>query len=394
MYDEIYKDFCCGGIAVEHPEPVWRNEKGEVVESEEQAFGLKSAYELIHPDWLLFVDEVGSNTSQAKDGNVGGQLYLCSVDGRPQQRAATKDAHFTVLGFTAADGQPVMCAIIFAAKTFREEWRTGFDTFAQWVGEPDDIAVNCGDGKQYPFGPVCVFKGKTIPCFCCCSESGSITAELLTAMLKQLDELEVFDRSTGLNPFLILDGHGSRFELEFLEYVNTCETKWNVNIGLPYGTSYWQVGDSTEQNGCFKMALTKAKQSLVTEKNDAGLPFEINKTDVVKLVKEAWNASFAKVESNKKAVLEQGWGPKALNYNVLLHPEIAASDPNKNDSSGDQQKQKVGSMSNLPPSKLNLTDGLSGTLIELCCRVTRNPVPVAHLLQKCWQNAKKKQGSS
>ncbi len=66
MYDEIYKDFCCGGIAVEHPEPVWRNEAGEVVESEEQAFGLKSKYELIHPDWLLFVDEVGSNTSQAK----------------------------------------------------------------------------------------------------------------------------------------------------------------------------------------------------------------------------------------------------------------------------------------------------------------------------------------
>jgi hypothetical protein len=28
-----------------------------------------------------------------------------------------KDAHFTVLGFTAADdGTPVMCAIIFAAK--------------------------------------------------------------------------------------------------------------------------------------------------------------------------------------------------------------------------------------------------------------------------------------
>jgi hypothetical protein len=183
-------------------------------------------------------------------------------------------------------------------------------------------------------------------------------------MLKQLDELEVFDRSTGLNSFLILDGHGSRFELEFLEYVITCETKWNVNIGLPYGTSYWQVGDSTEQDGCFKMALTKAKQSLVSEKNDAGLPFEINKTDVVKLVKEAWNASFAKVESNKKTVLEQGWGSKALNYNVLLHPEIAASGPNKNDGSGDQQKQKVGSMSNLHPSELNLTNGLSGTLID------------------------------
>jgi len=30
------------------------------------------------------------------------------------------------------------------------------------------------------------------------------------------------------------------------------------------------------------MALSKAKQELVTKKNDAGLPFEINKTDIVK----------------------------------------------------------------------------------------------------------------
>jgi hypothetical protein len=360
MYDEIYKDFCNGGIAVEHPEAMWRNEKGEVVELEEQAFGLKSSYELIHPDWLLFVDEVGSNTSQAKDGNVGGQLYLCSVDGRPQQRAATKDAHFTVLGFTAASGEPVMCAVIFAAKTFRDEWRTGFDPFAAWVGEPDDVAANCGNGKQYPFGPVCHFKGKTIPCFCCCSESGSINGDILTRLLKYLDELEVFDRSTGLNPFLILDGHGSRFELDFLEYINTCETKWNVNIGLPYGTSYWQVGDSTEQNGCFKMALTKAKQKLVTAKNDAGLPFEINKTDVVKLVKEAWEVSFARVNTNRKAVLERGWGPKALNYNVLCHPEIKSSKPQ-----GDNAAEKMITLvSDLPPSELNLTSGLSGTLIE------------------------------
>jgi hypothetical protein len=41
------------------------------------------------------------------------------------------------------------------------------------------------------------------------------------------------------------------------------------------------------------MVLTKAKQKLVTAKNDAGLPFKINKTDVVKLVKEAWEVSFA-----------------------------------------------------------------------------------------------------
>jgi hypothetical protein len=54
---------------------------------------------------------------------------------------------------------------------------------------------------------------------------------------------EVFDCFTGLCPFLLLDGHSSQFDLEFLEYINSEETKWNVNIGLPYGTSCWQVGD-------------------------------------------------------------------------------------------------------------------------------------------------------
>ncbi len=139
-------------------------------------------------------------------------------------------------------------------------------------------------------------------------------------MLCCIDNKQVYDRSTGLSLFLILNGHCSRFELEFFEYVNCKETKWSINIGLPYGTSYWQVGDSSEQNRCFKMVLTKAKRALVKPKYDLGLPFEINKTDVVKLVKECWIISFAQVHTNCKAVLQRGWGPKALNYNVLLHP--------------------------------------------------------------------------
>jgi hypothetical protein len=266
MYLEIYKNLHSAGIACEHPEALWRDKNGDVVEEKEQAFGCKSKYEVVHPDHLIFVDEVGSNTSQTKDGQVGGETYLCAVDGRPQNRAATKDAHFTVLGFTAASGEPLLCAIVFAAKTLKHDWITGFDQFAVWVGDEDNFEENCGDGRTYPFGPTCIFRGKEVPCFCCNSESGGINGNLLTAMLRHIDIHKVFDRSTGINPFLILDGHGSRFDLEFLEYINTAETKWDVNIGLPYGTSYWQVGDSTEQNGCFKMALTKEKQALVTKK--------------------------------------------------------------------------------------------------------------------------------
>jgi hypothetical protein len=70
MYEEIYNNLTTNGLAVAHPEAVWRNENGDIVENESEAFGMKSKYELIHPEWLIFVDELGSNTSQSKDGRV------------------------------------------------------------------------------------------------------------------------------------------------------------------------------------------------------------------------------------------------------------------------------------------------------------------------------------
>jgi len=84
-------------------------------------------------------------------------------------------------------------------------------------------------------------------------------------MPKARDEANVFlCNGVGLNPFLLL-GHSSHFELGFLEYINAALTKWNCCIGLQYGTSYWQVGESSEQNGCFKMALARAYQELDTK---------------------------------------------------------------------------------------------------------------------------------
>ena len=358
MYNEVYTSLVDSGLAVKHDTPSWRNDAGEVV-NEENAVGCESEFELIHPNWLIFVDEVGSNTSQAKDGNVGGEKFLCSKQGRPQQRAATKDTHLTVLGFTSAAGDPVMCAIIFAAKTMRDEWRLGFDPLTEWIREENDIHCNIGEGKVYPLGPNCTFNGKNVPYFCCCSESGSITGTLLVEMLKAMDSLKLFDHTTGLNPFLLLDGHGSHFELEFLEYINAAEHKWHCCIGLPYGTSYWQVGDSSEQNGCFKIALSKAKQQLVLKKNDNGLEYTINKEDIVGLVRKAWKSSFEKVETNCQAISRRGWGPRALNYNALCHPEVLTTKP------GCMKNTDVSTFDiNICPDELNLSEGLAGTLVD------------------------------
>jgi hypothetical protein len=172
-------------------------------------------------------------------------------------------------------------------------------------------------------GSQCNFNEVDVACFCCCSENGSINANLLVEMLKTMDSLKVFDRSDKVSPFLLLDGHGSRFELPFLQYINNPLTHWNVCVGVPYGTLYWQVGDSSEQNICFKMALTKYKRDLLTRKELVGGEFAIEKEDVPCLVSRAWQDLFAQIHTNKNAIAERGWTP--LNYDCLLHPEIAST---------------------------------------------------------------------
>jgi hypothetical protein len=62
---------------------------------------------------------------------------------------------------------------------------------------------------------------------------------------------------------------------------------------MPYGTPYWQVGDSSEQNGCFKMALTKYKQDLLSQKELVCGKFAIEKKHITCLVSRAWQDSFA-----------------------------------------------------------------------------------------------------
>ena len=96
-----------------------------------------------------------------------------------------------------------------------------------------------------------MYKNVEVPCLSVVNESGGITATILTSILRHLDGLHLFDkaREDGLKPFLLVDGHSSRFDIEFLRYINSPPTSYSVCVGVPYGTSYWQVGDSTEQNG-------------------------------------------------------------------------------------------------------------------------------------------------
>ena len=150
---------------------------------------------------------------------------------------------------------------------------------------------------------------------------------MLADMLKFLDEKNVYERSENLKPFLLLDGHNSRFTLEFLSYIIDEAHEWSVCIGVPYGTHLWQVADSNECNGAFKMRFVKGKREYLHNVKDGEQI--LSPTDICPLVRHAWKGSFAGKDLSQKAIAERGWGP--LNYVLLNHPQLQVASNFSND---------------------------------------------------------------
>lgn len=329
MYDAVEEAMLDCGVAERLDPPQWMDKEGNIVESQADAFGMPCTIRITHPDLCLVGDEVGGNTSQKGDGHIGGKKVVGERGCVSQVKASKKEKKFTVIGLTALNGEPVMCIIIIEGKERKIEVEMGLDYSVPWDGSPDDadfILKNTGPGKRFPGGPTCHFRGKDIPCLVRMSESGGINEHILVDIFKTLDHYEVFHdaRKQGKTPLVMLDGHDSRFRLPFVQYINNENTKYCVTIGVPYGTSYWQVGDSVEQNGCFKMATYRAKDQILAhrEKNPMGV-LGILPSDIIIIVNEAWERSFARVRTNKKTIAERGWYP--FNRNVLLHKDIRAT---------------------------------------------------------------------
>jgi hypothetical protein len=256
------------GIAKKMDEEVMYNKNGEVTSDKEKMYGRPTKYKMFHPEYLLFVNETGCNTNQKDNGHVSVELFVLPTKERGEGgvSGALTDIHFSILCFSSALGYPVMAAVILKwAKNIDGipiPWKMGIDITKDIEnGTTNDelFKKNYGEGKLMPGGPTCWFNGKDIPCFVGCSPKSCIAPEILRALLEVLDEYEVFDRSTGLQPVLLLDGHQSRMKLHFLLFINANHL-WTVYLGVPYGTHIWQVGDAPQLNGCFKMAPAKAKR--------------------------------------------------------------------------------------------------------------------------------------
>jgi hypothetical protein len=240
-----------------------------------------------------------------------------------QARNSFKDNHFMVIGFTAANGQPIMCDIVIAASKLKVTDIIGYNGLSS---DGQDI---CGESMKvleeeihamkdehsngadcmFPCGPTCTFNGVEVLMFVMCSKNGSITSRLLTNILSKMDDYCLFDRSNGKNHFLLCEGYISRFEEPFLEYTLESNRPWTCCIGGPYGMFVWQLGDSAEQNGTFNIESKKENAETVRCKIIASLPATLERSDIVRIVNIVWQKSFARVDTNLKAISERGWAP-------------------------------------------------------------------------------------
>ena len=127
---------------------------------------------------------------------------------------------------------------------------------------------NYGEGKLFPGAPSCYYKGVEVPALVTFTKGGGMDGAILKQIFQRLDTLNIYneDREKGILPFVLLDGHQSRFDIDFLTYINDVNHRWNVCLGVPYGTALWQVADSSQQNGKYKMLMNEIKKELFRQR--------------------------------------------------------------------------------------------------------------------------------
>ena len=73
-------------------------------------------------------------------GTLVEKKYCCEngFGAVPKNISSINDKHYTLLGFTALTGQPVMCVVILSGILLSYEVEVGIDIDATVIGEPTD----------------------------------------------------------------------------------------------------------------------------------------------------------------------------------------------------------------------------------------------------------------
>lgn len=162
MYDRM------AGVAKKLDKEVMLDIYGKITLDSDKMVGRKTKYILTLPEQVLFVDETGCNTNQTEDHLVGGRLYvLPRHENDGGKIGSTTDIHFTLLCFSAATGDPLMCAIILKSeqdiKDIPIHWKFGIDIRKNVVTGKNEVEIlddveflelNSGENKAVQGGSI------------------------------------------------------------------------------------------------------------------------------------------------------------------------------------------------------------------------------------------------
>ena len=276
MFLDIERMLIQSRLAEQLPTPIYMDNKGNVVDGVRKSFGCKVECQFNLPQICLVMDEVGGDLNMMNDGHFGGKKFLTRKGDVAKINSTKKSKRFNVLGVTNLSGAPIMCVVILEGKDRNVSVESGIDPFhplyeSYEAADEDEksnftfFENNYWPGKLFPGGRVCEFEGTRIPTMIRYSDKGSITPVILTDILQTIDQLRIFNlyRENGATPFLLVDGHQSRFHTTFLKYITNEDHPWKVSLNVLYGTSLWQARDSYQQNGRFKVALMNLKKHLL-----------------------------------------------------------------------------------------------------------------------------------
>ena len=95
---------------------------------------------------------------------MGGQKFVCQKGTVPQIKVQHTKKHFTLMGFTALNGEPVLFLIILSGVRENLNIETGIDNTKDTIGDATDkdffekilVPVNC-----FLVDPPVHFEGKT-----------------------------------------------------------------------------------------------------------------------------------------------------------------------------------------------------------------------------------------